>query len=30
MMLVADLAAGYPGAIEDALVTAGELQRSPD
>ncbi|HEX9064582.1 MAG TPA: hypothetical protein VF843_05715 [Streptosporangiaceae bacterium] len=30
MMVVADLAVGDPGAIEDALVAAWELQRSAD
>jgi hypothetical protein len=30
MMVVADLAAGDPGAIEDALEAAWQLQRSAD
>jgi hypothetical protein len=30
MMVVADLAGGDPGAIEDALETAWQLQRSAD
>jgi hypothetical protein len=30
MMIVADLAKGDPGAIEDALVAAWQLQRSAD
>jgi hypothetical protein len=30
MMVVADLAEGDPGAIEDALVAAWELQRDAD
>jgi hypothetical protein len=30
MMVVADLAAGDPGAIEDALVAAWDLQRAAD
>lgn len=30
MMVVADLASGYPGAIEDAIEAAWQLQRSAD
>jgi hypothetical protein len=30
MMIVADLAAGDPGAIEDALTAAWEMQRAAD
>ncbi len=30
MMIVADLANGHPGAIEDALAAAWQLQRSAD